>query len=116
MLSNIPMHRRFPVMDSNEDFYTTIYRHDTRGYFLLSKQHKVITDIDKLCFIGFTIMFPFIRFLTPTTNNNIVAIYCLLLGIFFGRSSNIMIFTILSGYRIMCLTICSIILILFLFI
>ena len=82
-----------------ETEYTTVIRKDSYRFMLISKQHKCITDIDKMCFISFLALLPFGKFITIESNPFLISNYYLLLGIFFGRSSSLIIFNIVSQPR-----------------
>lgn len=82
-----------------ETDYTTIIRKDSSSFMLISKQHKSITDIDKICFISFLVLLPFCKFITIESNPIVIANYYLLMGIGFGRASNLLLFNIISQPR-----------------
>ena len=82
-----------------ETEYTTVLRKDSYRFILISKQHKSITDIDKMCFISFLIFLPFSKFITIESNPFLISQYYLLLGSFFGRSSSLIIFNMISQPR-----------------
>lgn len=86
-------HIFLPDTDPN---YLTIYKQDSQSTFLLSKQHKTIIYVDKLCMWIFLFMLPFIVFLDDTSHPYILVIYHFVLGLMAGKSINIFIFHILA--------------------
>lgn len=75
--------------------YVTVIQKETSGYRLLSKQHKTLIEIDKYALTGFLLLLPFNRFIDNDTYPLLLSIYTLLLGISFGRASNLIVFYIL---------------------
>ena len=83
------------------DKYCEIFfRNDEGESTLLSKQHQIITEIDKICLIISGMMLCFIKFLPDDIKSFLCIVYGLIMGLTLGRCSNMLIFTCLAEPRI----------------
>ena len=84
------------IRDERDGMYYIIVRRESTELILLSKQHKCLVDIDKVSLLMFGLLLPLGRFIDDDTSPILLSVYNLLLGIFFGRSSNLVVFNLLT--------------------
>lgn len=81
---------------NNDRNYITLYKHERNDLILVSKQHKMLVDIDKTCLWIFISLLPFSSFLNQQSNIYLIILYNFLIGLCAGKSINIIIFNILA--------------------
>lgn len=77
----------------------TVFSKDVGGGYrvILSQQHKVLTDIDKGFLLASICMFPSTKLLPQDIRSQLLVAYGLILGLLFGRASNLIVLHILSN-------------------